>query len=501
MRKDEITIKWPFKKGERVKLSWISEPYKYNNKWMIDTYFDGECGKRKIILDWAAIHLLVKDKYYIDGDLNNSEDGSDTYIEEIKLSKDNIKYSELDWQIWYGGKKIKTKTKSFTFFKEKILYILPIYEVIRAVLAPNRFLLNRIIEMDTLENYFTYDISDDVLDIYFTGLYNKQLLKADKINQLAWLITNEEILRMSNQIGHQQWKLGEIKFDFLFKKLNLKVRLQRYKNHVQVVEILGVSKKKININQVNIYHPLIQEYSASDDAKKRSYIGKDNDGKVEMDSNATGSTNAFDEANNFTTQEYIQLPKIKKVKNGRELKRNRENVNTKKYLINNDSLRTVADEGGQALMKGLEFSSLDRVSIKGELENFIDMLKQLEKELDVANVEIIIGELTGYRAFSTLRDGETRRKYAIGKIIMIDGTERSIIDIEREGRALSMLILKVQGKVNWKLVYSKLLYGVVNESGVWSSDMINKLREYKVQIKRVKHCKNKYKIISNNINN
>jgi len=68
MRKDEIRIKnWLFKKGERAKLSWISEPYKYNNKWMVDTYFDGECGKRKITLDWAVIHLLSKEKYNIDG--------------------------------------------------------------------------------------------------------------------------------------------------------------------------------------------------------------------------------------------------------------------------------------------------------------------------------------------------------------------------------------------------------------------------------------------------
>lgn len=146
MRKDKIIIiKWPFKRGERVKLSWISDRYKYKNKWVIDTYFDGECGKRKITLDWAVIHLLVKDKYYIDGDLNSSEDGSDTYIEEIKLRKDNINYSERDWGIWYGGNKIKTKAKSFTFFKKNSLYVIPIYEIIRAVLAPNRFLLNRIV--------------------------------------------------------------------------------------------------------------------------------------------------------------------------------------------------------------------------------------------------------------------------------------------------------------------------------------------------------------------
>lgn len=38
-------------------------PYKYNIKWMIDTYFD-EIGKRKITR-LEAIHFLVKDKYYM----------------------------------------------------------------------------------------------------------------------------------------------------------------------------------------------------------------------------------------------------------------------------------------------------------------------------------------------------------------------------------------------------------------------------------------------------
>ncbi len=490
MRKDEIRIKnWPFKKGERAKLSWISEPYKYNNKWMVDTYFDGECGKRKITLDWAVIHLLSKEKYYIDGDLNNSEDGSDTYIEEIKLSKDNIKYSELDWQIWYGGNKIKTKAKSFTFFKGNSLYVVPIYEIIRAVLAPNRFLLNRIVQVGSLENYFTYEINHDELNIYFTGLYNKRLLKDSEINQITWLITNDEILSMFSQVGWNLLKQGQIKFDFLFKYLDLRVKVQKYKNHIQIVEILGVNKKKINIDKVNIYHPSLEESISSDQVKKRKYIGKGIEGKAEIDNSAGGATNSFDEVNNQVIQEYIRLPKIQKVKSGRKSQRKGEDVNTKKCLINNDSLRTVADEGGQALLKGLEFSSLDKISIKGELENFIEMLNQLKKEPSVDNVEIIVGELPGYRAFSTLSDGETRRKYAIGKITMVDGTERSIIDIEREGRALSILVLKVQEKVNWKWIYSKLLYGVVNESGVWSNKVIDQICKMGIIMERKKHIK------------
>lgn len=80
-------------------------------------------------------------------------------------------------------------------------------------------------------------------------------------------------------------------------------------------------------------------------------------------------------------------------------------------MINNDSILTVADEGAKALLKGLEFSCLDKVSIKGENESFIEMLKQLEREADVTNVETIVVELPGYRVFSTLNNGETRRKY------------------------------------------------------------------------------------------
>lgn len=161
-------------------------------------------------------------------------------------------------------------------------------------------------------------------------------------------------------------------------------------------------------------------------------------------------------------------------------------------MINNNSLRTIADEGGQALLKGLEFSSLDKTSIKGDLENFIEMLKQLKKEPNVDNVEIIVGELPGYRAFSTLSDGETRRKYAIGKITMIDGSERSIIDIEREGRALSILVLKAQEKVNWEWFYSKLLYGVVDESGVWSNNVINNVCRMGINVNRKRHSKSTY---------
>lgn len=74
MGKQRFKIKdWPFKKGEKVQLIWIGDPFKENNKWVIDTYFyDGKITK-KVIQDWANIHFLSIDKYYVDGDLNSGE--------------------------------------------------------------------------------------------------------------------------------------------------------------------------------------------------------------------------------------------------------------------------------------------------------------------------------------------------------------------------------------------------------------------------------------------
>ena len=38
---------WPFEKGKKAKLIWIGEPFKHNNKWMIDTYFNDDESTKK----------------------------------------------------------------------------------------------------------------------------------------------------------------------------------------------------------------------------------------------------------------------------------------------------------------------------------------------------------------------------------------------------------------------------------------------------------------------
>ncbi|WML36194.1 Tn7-like element transposition protein TnsE [Clostridium sp. OS1-26] len=100
----------------------------------------------------------------------------------------------------------------------------------------------------------------------------------------------------------------------------------------------------------------------------------------------------------------------------------------------------------------MEFTNIVNVEEKGELEEFIEVLKLLEKRHDVKSVEITIGELPEgkrSRGFSRLSDGITKRRYTIEKMVMIDGREYSLIEVEREGRALSMLLLKANNSAKW----------------------------------------------------
>lgn len=93
------------------------------------------------------------------------------------------------------------------------------------------------------------------------------------------------------------------------------------------------------------------------------------------------------------------------------------------------------------------------------------------------------------KRFSRLSDGITNRKYAIGKITMMDGRECSLMEVERENKALSMLLLKSSRYIKWNWIYSILLLGLVNESGKWSNEAICKVRKEDIDVYRNKHIK------------
>ena len=491
MGKIKLKIKnWPFKLGEKVKLIWIGEPFKYNNKWMIDTYFNDGKITKKVIQDWANIHFLAIDKYYTDGDLNSGEvidELGNMSIIDIDLSDIIPKYNENDWNIKMSY--YKSKSRTFNFYKNKVLYSIPLVEIIRSVLAPNSFMLNTILYNDIFEDYFTYETYYNVLNLYFNNNYKNSYLKDNYYNHLAWIISNEDILKMIDSIGYNISINNKMMFDFYMKSFKFKARVKRNRAGYTILEILKIKEKNIKFDQLNIYHPSFQEQKNSDKSKLRKYINLNKDSERIIDNGVDGC-NKVDESihEELITHEYINSPKIKKEKVGYKNRRTNEDGNTKKYFIGDDKKRTLSDDGGEDVTKGIEISNIDIYKVDGELKEFIQVLNMLKNMNGVCEVTIKIVELPLGKKFSYLEDKKTRRKCLIGEILMLDQYVYILFEIERENKFISTIILKVSNEHECKnKICNILLTGLVKEGGRWSNKVFEMLERKGVIILRCRH--------------
>lgn len=493
MRRMQFKIKnWAFERGKKAQLVWIGEPFTFNNKWMIDTYFNDGKVTKKIVQDWANIHFLSIDKYYTDGDLNSGEVIDKDAVIEIDLSNVVPKYNENDWRI--KGSNYKSKSRTFNFYKNNKLYTIPIVEIVRSVLAPNTFMLNTILYSDTFEDYFTYEINNRILNLYFNSNYRTTNLKDVYYNHFAWIIGNKDILNMISSIGYNTSIKHKMMFDFNIPNFKFRARVRKTKYGYLVQEIIKVKEKRINFNEIRVFHPSFEKYERSDKAKRWSYVSLSNSGdnKRTIDNDVDGSTKAAESINDeFVVQEYADSPKIKKEKIGRNNKRENEDENTKKFYKEDNNKRTFADEGGQALDKGIEANSIEVKSIEGHLKDFLQILKYLRDIRGVSSISVKVVELAIIfnRRFAYLSDGITKRRCLIVTFFYFN-KEFKIIEVEREERALSTLILSSNNiKINWDYVINIILKGVVLESGKWSNNSFGIIRKMGVNIERYKHLK------------
>ncbi|EDT74297.1 Tn7-like element transposition protein TnsE [Clostridium butyricum] len=481
---------WPFEKGKKAKLIWIGEPFKHNNKWMLDTYFyDGETTK-KVIQDWANLYFLSIDKYYTDGDLRSGELLDNQGVMEtinINLSGITHRYNENEWSI--SKSNYKSKSKTFSFWKNNILYTIPIIEIVRAVLAPNTFMLNAILYNDAWEDYFIYNLDDRKLQIHFTNQYKRSYLKNEYYNHLAWMISNEEILKMCSDIGYNILSKEKLIFDFNIHNFNINARAKKNKHGFTIMEILKVNKKEIKVDEMKVYHPSFEQREKSNEAKLRTYthINNNNDDRT-IDSSADGAKDYDERINDeLIVQEYIKVPAVKKEKERSGKLRTIEENDTKKYIIDDDNSRTLSSEGGMRKANGIEAAALDETIIPAELSEFIYNLKELEKLDWIEKVDIRIVMLPLGRKFSYLNNGVDRRKCLIVEILKINGDICGILEVQRENKLLSTLILKGKLKRTLSLAYEELLTGLILESGKWSVKVINGLNEKNIDIYRNKH--------------
>lgn len=310
---------------------------------------------------------------------------------------------------------------------------------------------------------------------------------------------------MFNFIGSNMWQDKELKFDFLFASFNIKARVIDNGTYIRIVQILSLRKKKINTKEINVFHPSLEETQASDiQKKKREFINKGNTDK-ELDTGADGAMKASELTDDFSvTHEYVGIPTINKKKTGLKVNRKVADDNTKRYIVEDDKLRTTADVGGENTNRGLEFTSVSSVEVNGELQEFIEMLRLLEKREGIKSVDIIVDYLpegTKGKKFSRLKDGVSRRRYLIANIKMESFKDVSIVEIERQDKSLSTLLLNINITLRRNYIYRVLLSDVVSDNGVWKGENLEKIMMLGGTIKKIRHSSNSGANITNRLYN
>lgn len=493
MSKQQVKIAWPFAEDEKAQLIWIGEPFRLENKMMIHAYFRSRGVTKKVLLDWGTLPSLAIQHFYINGVITASQPPQGLREVDITIYPNGVKYHEKPWII--QGSNDSVTSRSFVFSLDGKNIILPVIEVLRSILAPNGFLLYRLFESNSFPQFFTEVYEPNKAHLSFTSQYDLKYTKPEFIYQLVWVLTNRDLRQVYENLAYTWLQEKALKFAWnLTQPITVTARVKEINNTWTVLQIVHVKNKRIPYEHISISHPEIQDQEKSNEAKRYTYRTlkkNDNDEGFTLDEQVDGSTEDFDIVQmNQLKHEYTSVPRIKRLKNSSAKQRTREDENTKKYYGNNDSLRSMADTGGQQLARGLEHQMLHEIQTHGELQDFINVLKVLEQYPQVKAIRVftdVLPEGLGERRFTKLSDAITKRRYVIAEVDFVNNNQFKILEVEREYRSLSTLILSSSTIHNWSSIYNSLLFNLVNNSGTWASKSLTYLGTQDIVILKAKH--------------
>ncbi|MGD7009325.1 Tn7-like element transposition protein TnsE [Metabacillus sp. 84] len=495
MSKQQVKLKhWPFKDGERVQLIWISSPFSHDKKIMNHAYFRAKGRTEKLLVDWGTLPALAIQHYYMNGDVSKSIAPEGTREIEMTIYPSAVGYFEKEWSIY--GTSDKDMSRSFIVSFNNKNYILPLIEVVRSILAPNRFLLYRLFETNSFPQYFLEQTDANKIHLDFSSLYHRKYTKDSFLFQLIWLLSNQGLRKVFENVAYSFINTGIVKFDWLFPEpITIKAIVKPSLNGGTILRITNVKNKQIPYNEISFSHPEIVQTERSGEAKKytlhRKSSNRSNQNELTLDEAVEGATDNFDliEMNN-QVHEYIKLPKVTKIRRNSNKQRDFEDETTKKHFVNDQGIRATSDVGGSKVVRGLENESLYDIQVQGELGEFINVLKVLDNYPEVQSVKLIQGRLKEFsdtKRFVYLRDGVKERKYVIAEIELFPNNVVSVIEAEREDRALSTLICFFNNQQGNRYYYQQILSGLIESNGTWDKE---RLQFLKTDFLTLRHGKN-----------
>ncbi|WDV06734.1 Tn7-like element transposition protein TnsE [Lysinibacillus irui] len=470
---------WPFKEGEQAQLIWISSPFKYEKKVMMYAYFRANGKTEKLLVDWGTLPALVIQHYYIDGDIRKSIPPKGTEAIVITIYPNMVDEYEKKWNII--GTNDKDISRSFIVKQGIQNYILPLIEVVRSILAPNRFLLYRLFEANSFPQYFIENYDRNKIHLDFSSQYHRKYTQSNYLCQLVWLLTNKDLRNVFENVAYTFNNSGNLNFDWSIRQpITIKAIVKPNATGGTVLRVVSMKNKQIPYSEISFEHPEVVQSERSNEPKKYTLHTKKNiDNQQEelmLDEKVEGTTDNFDsiEMNN-QKHEYVKLPKITKICRNLNKKRDFEDEHTKKHFVNDQGKRSTADVGGNKLARGLEQHIPTDIQY-GELGEFIKVVKVLQGYNEVQSINIIQGSLKEFsetKRFVYLSDNLTERKYVIAEIALLPNTVVSMIEVEREHKALSTLIVVLNKTANKKYLYHLILDNLVDNSGTWDKDLLS----------------------------
>jgi hypothetical protein len=471
---------WPFKNGEQAQLTWINSPFLQDKKIMIYAYFRTKARTEKLLADWGTLPALAIQHYYMNGDISKSIAPAGTEEVEIKIYPNAVKYFEKEWSIY--GTNDKDISRSFIVSYKNQKYILPLIEVVRSILAPNRFLLYRLFETNSFPQYFIEQFEANKIHLDFSSLYHRKYTKDTFLYQLVWLLSNQDLRRVFENVDYTFMNTGILTFDWLFTQpITIKAIVKPSSTGGTILRITNVKNKRILYDEISFTHPEIVQTEKSGEAKKYTLHSKSGNGnqqnELTLDEEVEGTTDNFDliEMDN-QVHEYVKLPIVTVIRRNSNKQRDFEDENTKKYFIDDQGKRATSDTGGSKVARGLENKSLYDIQVQGELGEFIKVLKVLENCSDVQSINVIQGTLKEFsdsKRFVFLNDGITPRKYVIAEIVLLSNKVVRVIEVEREDRALSTLIFYLNSWQEKEFCYQLVLSGLIDSHGTWDKGCLN----------------------------
>ncbi|WP_418626522.1 Tn7-like element transposition protein TnsE [Anaerosinus sp.] len=490
---------WPFKKGERVKLIKISKPYSYNGLWYLKAiYLSIATHQAKFVEHFFGdLHLLVLEAEYIDGIRQNMPKWETV---DIKIFNNLLSDKKIEARLVTNGKYNEFDYYTFGASGKNGYYIIPLFEMLRAILAPDVFWLNQIPTLDSIDTRIICSQFGATLNLNFSTDVPVRYVSMDaKIKHIAWIFTNMEIHNMFQKLYHNIQAGKGVLFDFLFNELVIKANIEKWNGRNYVREIIECKEKRLNCNEIIVQHPNLVEYTKNQNndsneelkRKRRIPIGKNGLNKT-LVSNMTAAQGFIDvESEDSIYSEYSSFAKIKRIRTSRLSKCNLSEQNGK---VPGTNKRTTADFGGVDTVPQMEFQHSISEKLKGDFADIYAILSLMEDRKEVASIKYHVGRLEDhfkFRAICTLADKITPRKYLVGMILLKNGKQASVIEIQKDGISLTTLMLISSNDQKWKLICHKILKGLIEKSGSWT-DVENEFD--KLEVHRFKHTSAEIKI-------